>query len=175
MHMHATKFGTSCQCGNGFSRVHQLFLVECFSQSMELVQLYIRNWEHIWSIFSTPTPCSPVIVPPASTQQLKYLATKFLGPFAFAPCRRRRTESKGASSRPPRERHSLPKAHIGQTSCLLTVVLCQFRSVESFRPYSSSPVQVSLPLETLPCDHATAVRNRLVLRYRNIVGTMGTH
>src|SRR5262249_50982509 len=26
-----------------------------------------RNWTHIWLIFSTPTPCSPVIVPPTST------------------------------------------------------------------------------------------------------------
>ena len=26
------------------------------------------NWTHIWLIFSRPTPCSPVMVPPTSTQ-----------------------------------------------------------------------------------------------------------
>ncbi|MCY1435467.1 hypothetical protein D9M71_515640 [compost metagenome] len=31
------------------------------------------NWAHIWLIFSRPTPCSPVMLPPTSTQSSRIL------------------------------------------------------------------------------------------------------
>src|SRR5690606_844232 len=34
----------------------------------------LLNWAHIWLIFSRPTPCSPVMVPPTSTQSSSILA-----------------------------------------------------------------------------------------------------
>ncbi len=40
-----------------------------------------RNCTHIWSIFSTPTPCSPVMVPPHSTQ-----SSRMRAPNASARC-----------------------------------------------------------------------------------------
>src|SRR6185437_147386 len=36
-----------------------------------------ENWSHIWLIFSTPTPCSPVMVPPTSTHSLRISPPSF--------------------------------------------------------------------------------------------------
>ncbi len=39
------------------------------------------NWLHIWSTFSMPTPCSPVMVPPAATH-----SSRIFAPQASARC-----------------------------------------------------------------------------------------
>ena len=78
-----------------------------------------RNCTHIASIFSTPTPCSPVMVPPTSIDSLRIFGAELLGASrvrragwhrrgsADAGCRRRRgTRSCSAGRIPATDRRS---------------------------------------------------------------------
>jgi hypothetical protein len=54
-------------------------LTACICVSSSLL-----NCTHIWLSFSTPTPCSPVTVPPTSTQSSRMSPAELLGALQLA-------------------------------------------------------------------------------------------
>ena len=74
-----------CSVGHGLAGVEQPVGVERALHGVETRRAPAwPNCTHIWLIFSTPTPCSPVMVPPTSTQSSRISPPKASARSQFA-------------------------------------------------------------------------------------------